>query len=353
MFQTATVLLHVIDHLDVPSLLNLRLVNKPINSLISCYESSIAKSLARNLCPDSEKPKLADYQPSSLRDLIFVVRLNLARKLATEAVSSQQVPRIGESTLEGVPADDDLGDEIRQKVQHGLMVISELSHIHKEVTRTLPKTNRWRVGISHFSGPTSVRRANERELLRRWQEYMNGLPTDDIVDFSVALWCVNGKLTFDNRATATSAALWNNVMADREIEAIQWTTYHLARKGLGFIENLWSQDQSIAQHAKAKIQTDIKQRSSKWFNLEYSTFRELLRSCRREHHQPPRSIYLNTINEADCYCESTFACRIGPHGRSPDELHRLRHDLALHSMMTVIRCFGTGPTAGGWKKEMT
>lgn len=323
---TDFILLQVIEFLDVPTLLNLRLLNRSINGLISCYESSIAKRMARSLCPEGHEDRLVKSIPFALGEVGYFVRLNLAHKLATIAVASNLVPRVSEPPLRGISPDDDLGNGIRQKVTNGFMTISEVSRIHKDVTLSksarICTRQRRQMGLSRFfSGLTSAQRATEKEILRHWLEYMDALPVEDIIDFNIALWCLRGKLTFDHRLTEENAALWNNVLADAEVEAIQWTTFHLARKGLHCIGRLWSVDQLVAQKAQGDIHADMQQRSSKLIHTELSTFSELLRGCRREIRNTPSSVLFRySNNEADIYCESTFGCRTGPvsNGMSSD-----------------------------------
>ncbi|KAL8719643.1 MAG: hypothetical protein Q9225_003365 [Loekoesia sp. 1 TL-2023] len=354
-FGTPPVLLYVIDFLDVPSLLNFRSVNKSVNGLISCYQSSIAKHVARNLCPKENVEELSDYHPATLKDLTHFVRLSLARDLAIKAVASDQVPRIDWPAMKGVPPDDELGVEVRQRVQNGLIIISMLSSIHKRVVVQSSKTN--------TKGQTRIKamcsqEATEKELLRRYQEYLDPLTAADIVDLNIALWCIQGKTSFDHQAKGGSRDLWVEVMADREIEAIHWLTYHLARNGLDLIDSLWSENQTIAGKAKAKIQADIKTKSRKVINMESSTFRRLLnrrlRECAQESERATHPPYISrTGEEALIYCESTFACRIGPFykGLPPDMIALLRQDAAFASA-TRIQCnLGGRGKKGAWRKE--
>ena len=337
-FRTAPVLLHIIDHLDVAALLSLRLVNSSISGLISTYESSIVKSIAQRLYPEDTHDTLTDRQPNNTSSgLHYLVQLNYAHNLAQKAVASSHLPRIDDASFtppfEGIAPDDSLGDEIRQKVQRGLMVIAALSRIHKQVSRNPLKPNRQRFGLGRLSRvPTAAQKATEKELLRRWLDHMNGLPTEDVLDYSIAFWCLKGKITFDLQGVEVHAALWKKVS---EREAILWTVHHVASKGLSFIDALWSADPAIAQQARAEIFGDIEQKSLRLVSFEGETFHQFRRGCRREHHQPPQAVYLNTNSEADCYCESTFACRIGPshNDMSPDQLHLLRYDATVQSMM--------------------
>ena len=49
------ILLQVIEFVDVPTLLNLRLLNKSINGLISRYETSITQNMAKKLLPEGAR----------------------------------------------------------------------------------------------------------------------------------------------------------------------------------------------------------------------------------------------------------------------------------------------------------
>lgn len=350
------ILLQVVEISDLPTVLGLRQVNRSINGLIACYEPSIAKHIAENLCPIGSEVALIDHKPATLQDVTFFVQLRLAHDLAVKAVASNQVPRIGEPPFEGISSDDRLGDELRQRVGNGLMVVSELCREHNVVMGencTVIKKRPTAGMFRFYRGPKSSRKTAEEELLRRWRKCVKSLPEEDVVDLGIALWCLRGKLTFDYRGTSNKAALWNDVMVDSEVEAIQWTVHHLIRKGLKFINDLWSENEGVAQKTKNEIDADIAGSSSKLINLQCSTSNLIMRECRREISHPPRAVYLNTSNEADCYCESTFADRISPffHEKPPDQLHYIRHDVTLHSMMRHGCSFDSTTTKGNWRKK--
>lgn len=352
------IMLHVIDSLDIAALLHLRLVSKSINGLICCYESSIAKAIAKDLCPDGSKDKLVDFRPSALRDVDYFVRLNLAHDLAIKAVASRQIPRLGESLFEGIAPDDDLGDEIRARVRNGLMVFSELSRIHKNVTNNSSRTTakRLRAGIHRLAGAIKpIQRAREKDFLRPLLEYTSTLAAEDLIDHGIAICCVQGKVTSDNQGTADSPALWNDLMTYYEYQAIDWTIRHLSCKGLGFLDRLWSEDQSLVQTAKAEMQAEMKRRPTKLINQENSTFNELLRKCGRDlpNRRNGSTVPDPGISEAASYYESTFACRIGPfhNGMAPDELRLFREEATYRSIIRDGWLY-IGPLPGrNWRRN--
>ncbi|KAL8830307.1 MAG: hypothetical protein Q9170_005790 [Blastenia crenularia] len=353
-FQNAAILLHVINFVDAPTLLNLRLLNRFVNSLISSYESSITEQAARKLCQRDDGERVLDHHPTTLRDLFYLVRLN---DLAIKAVASDQVPHIGDPAMQGILPTDNLGDEIRQKVRNGLIIISKLSEIYKELDAESSKTTTKglaKLKAGWFRNPTSAQEAMESSLLRRWLEFLGRFPAADIVDLHVALWCIESKTTSDHQAKAGSPALWVDIMADREIEAIQWMTWYLARNGLGLIHRLWSENQTIANEAKSKIQADIKTKSNKTIRLEYCTCQEIWKTLSIGSWQPGYPAYVNwQTREASCYCESTFAGRIGPshNGLPPDQLLLLREEVALQVAMSVQGNFGLKEKKGAWRNR--
>lgn len=352
-FQTTPVLLQIIDYLDVPTLLSLRLVNTSINGVISNYESSIAKSIAKTLCTKGEYERLSERHPSTLPDLKYFIQLDLSHRLAIIAIASHQQPRLGDSVFEGIPPDDDLGDEIRHKVQHGFMIIYALSQMYKQVSKLHSEPRHRKFTLKSLAGgPTSTQKASESELLRQWLEYVPQLSKADAVDLFVALWCLRAKVIFDQRASQDQAASWSNVETDEEIEAIQWTVYHIARMGLGFINDLWSTNANVAYRAKNRIMNDLGQKSSKLIALEALTDNEFARCCRQTFLTPSPQCH-NVSNQADIYCESTFAYRVGPGHNSlpPEELESYRYDVAIASMMRVGCNLGTGGATKGWRKR--
>lgn len=89
----APILLCIIDYVALQTLLSLRLVSRSINSFISSYESSIAMSVIKNLCPSCDEHTWAAYTPSTLTDLIYFVRLDTVHDPATKAVACTQLSR--------------------------------------------------------------------------------------------------------------------------------------------------------------------------------------------------------------------------------------------------------------------
>ena len=142
----------------------------------------------------------------------------------------------------------------------------ELARIHKDVSTTSSGGCNKRQRLTRYfgllsSGPTSTQKPREREILRRWLDYISRIAREDILDFNIALWGLNGKLTFDHQGTARHDALCVNVIVDEQLEAIRWTTYHLARNGPRSISRLWSEDRGIAREAEDNIWADVQRRS--------------------------------------------------------------------------------------------
>ncbi|KAL9007971.1 MAG: hypothetical protein Q9173_006858, partial [Seirophora scorigena] len=260
------------------TLLSLRLVSRSINSLISSYESSIAKSVAQNLCPWCDEHTLAAHTPSTLTDLIYFVHLNAVHDLATKAVACTRLSRSRRQVLHhGIRPADDLGNQIHYKVQQCFIIISRLSRICQDVTDNPPEasTNRRRNPLSRRLSSTS--KAVEETILRRCLEYMATCRRDDVIDLHVALWCLQAN-TATNHLNLVLGCL--KAKTDRGSVPIQWMAYHLVRKGLRSTDHLWSDDLRIAQSARYMMQLDMEHRSAKLIKLEHSTFHTLLTHCR-------------------------------------------------------------------------
>ncbi|KAL9016921.1 MAG: hypothetical protein Q9185_005743 [Variospora sp. 1 TL-2023] len=340
------VLLCIIDYVDLQTLLNLRSVSRSINSLISSYESSIAKSIASSLCPWCDNDTFATYPPSALHHLAYYIRLNIAHDLATKAVASTPLP-----IHHGISPDDALGDEIRYKVQQGFMTMSRLSQICKEVPQNPPDASMSRLKNPFgrlARGLSSAQNAIEKEILNRWLAYMDTCCRDDVVDLNVALFCLQAKTKSDHQATESYASMWNDVKADTEIEAIQWMIYHLVRKGLRFIDRLWSDDPPVAQRAKRMMQAEMTVRPAKLIALERSTFDQLRRVG-----DVVAPIFPSAGTEALSYCISTFVYRIAPchRGMPRDQLLELRLNVAAQEAMSGRRIDVSSLTKGRWRRK--
>ncbi|KAI4179656.1 MAG: hypothetical protein L6R41_007702 [Letrouitia leprolyta] len=319
-------MLQIIELVDVPSLLSLRRVNKSLYGLITCYESSIVNYMAWNLgLTNTLEGQDKDCRPAGPNDLEHIVQLNLAHNLAIKAVASGQAYRtIGPPRMRGIPLDDPFGDEIRQKVQNGLMVISALSQIQRKTAAEFVEGSRngpWRIKAQWFGKSKSAQEARQMENLR---SYINSLSAPAMTDFVVALWCIRGKTTLDQ---SKKEPLWRETMEKRwDIDESRWMTSHLARSGLRIIDDLWSDNSSISSEAKSKIRADCKSKSNRTIKMESTTFSQLP-GFRKDTNQP-----FNAYSEGTYYYVSTFAFRIGPchNGLSDEQLRILRREIALN-----------------------
>lgn len=335
LFHIASVVLQIVELVDVPALLSLRVVNKSLNHLITCYQPSTIKNLAINLGLIDNKEQFIDFGPAASNQLKYIFRLQLAHRLAIKAVASDQVYGTrGPPILKGIPPDDTLGDEIRRKVQTGLLGISALSHIYKEFRTEFPECDREPPGKSRFlwfGRWLSARKEQERELLRRWREYCISLSEVAVTDLIVALWCIRGKSTFDHQTEGSSETLWSKSWDNQwNMDGSQWMTNYLTRNGLHLIDDLWSDDASVSSRAKARIRADCGARFEKEIRLETSIFNQLLRFYKEEGHP------MNAKADGIYYYISTFVFRIGPYhnGLSPDQLTKLRREAAEHFVIS-------------------
>ena len=336
--QHPHILLHVIDFLDVPTLLSLRLVSKTISSLIISYESSISRRIAKNLCPKGDEDTLDASFPSTLKDLVPFIQLSHAHELATKAVASDQIDILPvKAFIRGIASEDDLGSEIRQRVKKGLMVMFQLSLIARNVQSNHSETRIGRVfqAINHQTkNPSPFNTADEERILIQWTTYISSLSDAEAVDFSIAYSCVRSKIASDFRSSGGSRLRWGITWKSPDVyKKLPWLTSSLFRKGSGFIKDLWSEDHFLVEKARVEIQTDIGRRSSKSMKLESATLLKLMASCNRKYSDRAPHMFKDTKMEADCYWRSTFACRIGPShlGLPPDQLLLLRRDAAISS----------------------
>lgn len=72
---------------------------------------------------------------SYLKDPAYAVWLSRAHDLAIKIVASDQLLRLGEPVLKGIPPGNDLSDEIRL---NGFMVISQPARIYRKESKGRP-----------------------------------------------------------------------------------------------------------------------------------------------------------------------------------------------------------------------
>lgn len=130
LLQRPELLLQIIEHTDVATALNLRLVNHCYRDLIDKYESSLTKAFVDEL--DDQEPLTGWETPESLQHLKAI---HICRELARLCASKDRVPSNPYMGPEGIPADDPLGDILREQIARGLIVMWKLSHIVPKVNR--------------------------------------------------------------------------------------------------------------------------------------------------------------------------------------------------------------------------
>ncbi|KAL8778420.1 MAG: hypothetical protein Q9213_007420 [Squamulea squamosa] len=276
-FQNPPVLLNLLHFLDIQSLLNFRLLCQFTHSLISTYKTSIIRSVRETAWHRQHSSRAAYLEISSLQDLI---RLNIARELAVKMVASEQLilpaspARMRASSQgtqpqyyhAGIPSDNSIGDELRDSVTRGFMLLCELRRL-----QTAQQTEN-SLGLPKIS-PKTMR----TNLYTQWSRYKDQLledpwektiATNHSTDFFLMMFCVKGKILYDNCTLFTDEPLWTSVKAEYENWAMVWLLGHLLEQGLPFMHNLWSEDHNVAVAHAEILRSHAQERSPTMIKLE-------------------------------------------------------------------------------------
>ena len=310
------VLLHMILYLDMPTLLNFRLLNRSTYELISTYERSITMKVKESAWHTVPMVEPAHLSVSTIRDL---ARLNIARQLAVQAVKSEQVLDRTAACFHfpGFESDDAMANDMRDSVTKGFMLLYQLRQIQTEVAKEFLSrrdTLADRIKNKLTTQPTQLHKAKEQTLQQRWQEYWNSLSASDLVDFRLMTKTLRGKLLFDGVGTKFSLPpKWTQQFFGREEtekSASRRFVGHLLREGPAFIKQFWSQDQAVAATAIQYFWRNMKWRPRKTIALEEETNGRLFVS---RAYSPARNIYYarDTADEASACYVVLFVVRVG------------------------------------------
>ncbi|KAK8156505.1 hypothetical protein IWX90DRAFT_496910 [Phyllosticta citrichinensis] len=132
------ILVLIFESCDIDSLLALRLTCRAFRTLITTYESTIVQAVARSTFPGCKlilrPPQDQDPQRSPY-DLKWLTGL-IPQFLAAIIVDRHRYCGAPLPMLDGIPAEDEIGDEIRQHVAHGFRILEALSLITQYVEET-------------------------------------------------------------------------------------------------------------------------------------------------------------------------------------------------------------------------
>ena len=125
------ILLEVIELMDVPTLLNLRLVSRSTRQLIDAYEASLSAAVTQNyqwiVNFDYDAP---DIRTSSIKQLHQFARLDLIREVA----SHEQARPMTSMCTNTYPLA--LGEELTRRLTHGIAIYRRFLEITKAAQET-------------------------------------------------------------------------------------------------------------------------------------------------------------------------------------------------------------------------
>ena len=245
--RSPPVLLNLISFLDVPTLLNLRLLCTSVHGLILEYQSTISRRASRSLWHKVPSEPAKYLSVSSIQDL---TRLYIARQLAVQVTTSDQYSLWDEYYYLGYPEDDFTGDALRDRVTRGFMLLYQLSMIREAVEQTIslqPSASiieRTKTALGNEVMPAL--KLHEKSLRELWVRYTSSLDSSDLVDFRVMVHCVRGKLVYDGGLLSTDAPFWLPIQeSHRDYSPLHWLVGYLMRHGPYSIRRLWSQKISV------------------------------------------------------------------------------------------------------------
>lgn len=276
LLQHPELFLQIIEHTDVSTALNFRLVNRSYRDLIDKYELSLSRAFVDRLDEDILPAGMGP--PTTL---LHLMGIHICRELAHICASPDRVPHNPYAAPEGIPPDDVFGDKLREQIANGFMVMWKLSHFVPTVNRLdreglIELTNSEDLkGFVHeampwdqnTSEPSSLLSSAEREsrkslvgklmgatdqqadfiarqkLLRKlWYHYAAKLSEQDRIDFHLARSRIPEDFTetdFPWEKQYDHHKVWNWVPASTELDAELWFDVYAIQKGPHFLYSLW------------------------------------------------------------------------------------------------------------------
>lgn len=132
------ILLLIVERCDIDALLQLRLVCRAFRSLIATYESTVVQAVARTTFPGCKlilRPPEDHDLLKSPYTLDWLTGL-IPKHLAAIVVDRHRYCGTPLPALDGIPAEDEIGDEIRDHIAHGFRILETLSLIAQDVEDT-------------------------------------------------------------------------------------------------------------------------------------------------------------------------------------------------------------------------
>ena len=175
------VFLEVIELMDVPTLQNLRLVNRATCDLIDSYEASLSAAVAKNYQWithfDYEPP---DTQVSSMKQLHQYARLDLIREVAMH----EQARPMTSMCMQTYPLA--LGDELTRRLKQGIAVYQRFLEITKEAQATeVQQRKSARLGWLSLSLNTPV------VVEFRHRDFIKSLSSADVFNYVLLFYFVD------------------------------------------------------------------------------------------------------------------------------------------------------------------
>jgi hypothetical protein len=176
---TDTTLLHVFHYCDIPTIKNLRLVNRWVHDLTAAYEHSIARVMAIREFSEDTVRKFRPYKDPKLSfRSIFCIESRQRRAQWLAGVVLEQNCEDGRTNY--VLADDPIGDPLRAHIINGWSILWHLTDIAIDTEGELSRyiappviSNR-----SVTASPISVAR-----ILDGWLKFVTSLSFDERLDY--------------------------------------------------------------------------------------------------------------------------------------------------------------------------
>ncbi|KAL1636352.1 hypothetical protein SLS58_009845 [Diplodia intermedia] len=281
------VLILIIERCDIDALLQLRLTCRAFRSLIATYESTIVQEVARTTFPGCKlilRPPEDHDLLKSPYTLDWLTGL-IPRHLAAIVVDRHRYCGTPLPALDGVPAEDEIGDEVRAHIAHGFSILETLSLIAQDVEDTPdskiesklppelvsrgPPAPRWRKytpnrvyrqtkrALWSWRRPQESAEKKRRAVLQRRQDLITALQCnfihkrltpDEAADFD-AMWTVLRMAFQHHRYFNIGVPLFDWGKPDRRdvFWGNSWVNWYVLRAGATFWwRNYWLKSVRVA-----------------------------------------------------------------------------------------------------------
>ncbi|KAI9704276.1 MAG: hypothetical protein M1836_007137 [Candelina mexicana] len=278
--QAKPVLLQIILESDLKTLLSLRLTGKATYDLITAYETSISKCVARRTFSNEILLIRPDGHPEPSVNWLLEVqyRATVVPELSALAVENERRVLRGFAMMAlNIPSWDPRGDELRARVDNGWYILWHLSDI-AVVAQAADRAAEPRRYLGLGPRQNVLARKQEAEVLARRLAFLAQLSPSQVEDYHIMHYYMAG--AFDNSDLCDLGKPgdfdWPGALFNR---GSSWLNWYVLRTGPRLFIQAWHRGAALEAVVRA-VKDEWSIRSNRRVSIEQYSARQILRTFR-------------------------------------------------------------------------